>query len=218
MSLAIFDLDNTLLAGDSDYLWGRFLLEKGLVDQAYDEKNKNYYRQYEAGDLNIYEFLEFQLGFLAQHTTQQLITWRSQYLEEKIQPIILQKALELINRHKEKQDTLLIITATNNFITRPIADMLNVENLLATEAEIKNERYTGNVKGVPCFQQGKITRLNSWLENHQLTLEGSFFYSDSHNDIPLLETVDFPCAVNPDSTLKQVAESNHWPILDLRDA
>lgn len=216
MALAIFDLDNTLLAGDSDYLWGRYLLEQGLVDSLYDEKNKAFYAQYVAGNLDIFQFLEFQLAFLAQHPVEKLTAWRADYLKEKIQSIVLPKAQKLIQEHQNKGDTLVIITATNSFITRPIADMFGIDNLLATEAEINNGVYTGKVKGVPCFQKGKITRLQDWLANQQLSLSGSYFYSDSHNDIPLLEEVDHPVAVNPDDKLEQYAQKMHWKILDLR--
>lgn len=220
MGLAIFDLDNTLLAGDSDYLWGQFLVEQGIVDSGhYERTNQAFYRQYQEGTLNIYEFLAFQLAPLKQHSSQQLENWRSRYLEEKIRPIILPQAQELLAWHRSQGHLLLIITATNRFLTGPIAEMLGVEELIATEPEFLEGRYTGRVKGVPSYREGKVARLEAWLKEKEqtLTLEPSWFYSDSHNDIPLLEQVTHPVAVDPDERLSLHARAHSWTIISLRE-
>lgn len=217
MALAIFDLDNTLLAGDSDYLWGQFLAEHGIVDaDHYERENLRYYREYQAGTLDIMSFLAFQLQPLAAHDMATLHSWREQYLKEKIDPIILPKARALIEHHRRQQHTLLIITATNSFITAPIAQRLGVETLLATEPELTQGRYTGRVTGIPCFREGKVTRLEAWLREHKFDMYGSWFYSDSHNDIPLLEQVAYPTAVDPDAQLATHAAAKGWPVISLR--
>ncbi|MDP1708078.1 MAG: HAD family hydrolase [Gammaproteobacteria bacterium] len=217
MGLAIFDLDNTLLAGDSDYLWGEFLVEHGIVDaEHYQRENLRYYREYQAGTLDILDFLAFQLHPLATHDMATLQRWREQFMHEKIEPVILPGACALIEHHRRQKHTLLIITATNSFITGPIAARLGVDTLLATEPELKQGRYTGAVAGVPCFREGKVTRLEAWLREHSLTLEESWFYSDSHNDIPLLERVTYPTAVDPDAQLAAHARANGWPAISLR--
>ncbi len=217
MSLAIFDLDNTLLGGDSDYLWGRFLVEQGIVDAVYYEReNQRYYEEYKAGQLDIYEFLRFSLAPLAAHAPETLNAWRSRFMKEKIQPIMLPKARELLEKHRKNGDYLLIITATNRFVTAPIAETLGVDDMLATEPEFKNGRYTGEVSGVPCFQQGKVIRLEKWLAETGRNLEDSWFYSDSHNDLPLLELVTRPVAVDADETLSDHASLKGWPQISLR--
>ena len=217
MGLALFDLDNTLIAGDSDYLWGCFLVEQGIVDgKLYESENQRFYDLYKIGELDIHEFLDFQLKPLAQHSMEILEQWRSQYIEEKITPILLSRAEALIERHRQQQDTLVVITATNRFITGPIAELYNIQHLLATEPEIINGRYSGGVSGVPCFQGGKVEQLESWLETNRLTLDDSWFYSDSHNDIPLLNMVTHPIAVDPDDALKAEAEKRDWSIISLR--
>ncbi|MFA7096099.1 MAG: HAD family hydrolase [Gammaproteobacteria bacterium] len=218
MSLALFDLDNTLLGGDSDYLWGRFLVEQGIVDGvSYERENLRFYKEYLAGTLDIYEFLRFQLRPLAEHDVDTLHRWREQYLAQMIEPIILPAARALLQEHRAKGHTLVIITATNRFITGPIAEALGVEHLLATEPEMENGRYTGGVSGTPCFREGKVVRLRQWLGQHGKTLEGSWFYSDSHNDLPLLEMVSNPVAVDPDKTLALHAKKAGWPIISLRE-
>ena len=217
MELALFDLDNTLLGGDSDYLWGRFLIEEGLVDErSYERENERFYMEYREGRLDIDEFLRFQLRPLAEYRTAELQEMRARYLEEKIRPIVLPAARALIEEHRSAGRYLLIITATNSFLTRPIADMLGVETLLATEPEIADGRYTGGVAGTPCFREGKVARLHEWLARRGMNLEHSWFYSDSHNDLPLLELVAHPVAVDPDETLAQHAETKGWPIISLR--
>jgi HAD superfamily hydrolase (TIGR01490 family) len=217
MSLAIFDLDNTLLGGDSDYLWGQFLVDKHVVNgPEYEAQNQRFYEQYLAGTMNIYEFLRFQLRPLAEHEPRELCAWREEFMRERIEPIILPAGRELLDRHRKRGDTLLIITATNRFITGPIAKALGIENLLATEPQMNDGRFTGEVVDVPCYQQGKVTRLHAWLDEHDSSLEDSWFYSDSHNDIPLLEEVANPVAVDPDNHLKAHAERCGWPIISLR--
>lgn len=217
MSLAIFDLDNTLLGGDSDYLWGRFLIEQGLVDgEVYERENQRFYDQYRAGTLDIYEFLAFMLRPLAETPLAELLGWRAQFMAEKIQPILLPKATALLDRHRAAGDTLLIITATNRFITEPIAEQLGVPHLLATEPEFADGRYTGRSFGIPCFQQGKVERLQEWLAETGHDLAESWFYSDSHNDLPLLDQVTYPVAVDPDATLAEHAQERGWPIISLR--
>jgi len=217
MALALFDLDNTLLDGDSDYLWGCFLVEHGIVDgEFYASENRHFYNQYLQGSLDIYEFLRFQLEPLAAHSCAQLEQWREKYLVEKIDPILLSKARDLLDQHRARGDELLIITATNRFITEPIARRYGVSHLLATEPEIINGEYTGGVTGTPCFQAGKVERLHAWLQQNHQDLHGSWFYSDSHNDLPLLEQVDHPVAVDPDDKLKSHARRLGWPIISLR--
>ena len=217
MTLALFDLDNTLLDGDSDYLWGCFLVEHGLVDREfYESENQRFYDQYVEGSLDIQEFLRFQLRPLATYRRTQLEDWREQYLASKIEPIVLPKARALLERHRARGDELIIITATNRFITEPIARRLGVVHLIATEAEMVAGEYTGNVAGTPCFQAGKVTRLLAWLQQHRQSLEHSWFYSDSHNDLPLLERVDHPVAVDPDDRLRAHAAQQDWPVISLR--
>lgn len=217
MALAIFDLDNTLIGGDSDHLWGEFLVRHGHVDaDFYRSENDRFYQQYQQGTLDIYEWLEFQFKPLAAHSMQTLLNWHQQFMREEIEPIWLPKAVDLVEHHREKGDTLLIITATNRFITEPIAEQLNIPHLIATEPEQINGRYSGRVTGLPSYQQGKITRLDEWLQQQQISMEGSSFYSDSHNDLPLLEHVDHPVAVDPDDTLRSTAIKQGWPILSLR--
>ncbi len=217
MSLAIFDLDNTLIGGDSDHAWGEFLCEQGIVDaEEYRRANDYFYEQYKNGGLDIYEFLRFALKPLATLAPEQLNTLHQQFMQEKIEPILLPKAEELLAKHKEQGDFLLIITATNHFVTSPIAERLGVDAIIATDPEQVDGRYTGEVSGTPCFQDGKVTRLNKWLEAQDFSLEGSYFYSDSHNDLPLLELVTHPVAVNPDEILEEHASNKLWPVLNLR--
>ncbi len=217
MSLAIFDLDNTLIAGDSDYLWGRFLVQLGVVDaDLYESENQRFYDNYKAGNLDIFEFLRFSLKPLSEHDMTTLQDWHSQFMHEVIQPLLLPKAQELVNKHRNDGDTLLIITATNRFVTEPIAAAYSIENLLATEPEIVDNRYTGKVTGTPCFQDGKVERLNEWLKTTQHSLDGSYFYSDSQNDLPLLNLVTYPIAVDADDTLRAHAQQKGWQQMSLR--
>lgn len=217
MRLAIFDLDNTLIGGDSDYLWGRFLVEQGIVDaEHYERENQRFYDEYKSGRLDIHEFLRFSLRPLAEHDLVTLHSWHRQFMQEKIEPIMLPKAQELLQQHREQGDFLLIITATNRFVTAPIAERLGVDEMLATEPQLADGRYTGEVEGTPCFQQGKVERLEQWLASSGHNLAGSWFYSDSHNDLPLLERVTHPVAVDADETLSEHARLKGWPQLSLR--
>ncbi|WP_372613211.1 HAD family hydrolase [Halomonas sp.] len=218
MSLAIFDLDNTLLSIDSDHAWGEFLLEQGAVDPvAYREANDRFLADYQAGTLDIHAFLEVALSPLAEHSPQQLAAWQQQFMASKVEPSILPRGEELLARHRSRGDTLLIITATNRFITGPIAERLGVEALIATEPERIDGLYTGKATSIPCYREGKVQRLDAWMAEQELTLEDAWFYSDSHNDLPLLEKVDYPVAVDPDDTLREVAETRGWKIISLRD-
>ncbi|SEL08350.1 HAD family hydrolase [Halomonas daqiaonensis] len=218
MSLAIFDLDNTLLSTDSDHAWGEFLLEQGAVDPvAYREANDRFLADYEAGILDIQAFLEVALRPLTEHSPEQLAAWHQQFMASKIEPHILSKGEELVARHRTRGDTLLIVTATNRFITGPIAERLGIDELIAVEPEVVDGRYTGRASGVPSFREGKVERLEAWLADKDLTLDGSWFYSDSHNDLALLEQVDHPVAVDPDPSLREVAEARGWKIISLRD-
>ena len=218
MALALFDLDNTLLAGDSDYLWGVFLGEEGVVDPAYyARENERFYQEYREGRLDIFEFLEFSLAPLAQHSMQELQTLHQRFMQTKIEPLIQDAALELVDKHRQRGDQLLVITATNAFVTRPIVERFGIQQLIATEPEQIAGRYTGRVAGIPAFREGKVKRLENWLQQHRMNLQDSWFYSDSHNDLPLLERVDHPVAVDPDTTLEQLAIQRNWPILRLHN-
>lgn len=218
MSLAIFDLDNTLIADDSDYLWGQFLVDQGIVDkEQYEHANAKFYEDYRQGKLDIVEFLNFSLQPLADNEPEQLYQWRAQFIEQIITPILLKPAQQLVDKHKARGDTLLVITATNRFVTEPIVKLYGIDNLLATTPEFIDGRYTGGFTGVPCFREGKVTLLEAWLENSPHTLEGSWFYSDSHNDLPLLSLVDNPVAVDPDEKLTAAAKQADWSIISLRN-
>lgn len=217
MSLAIFDLDNTLLAGDSDYLWGVFLARQGAVDRDhYERENERFYREYREGRLDIHEFLAFSLAPLATHDQQRLQAWREDFIRQEIEPIITPRARELVERHRRAGDTLMIITATNAFVTAPIAERFGIPHLIATEPERENGAYTGRVAGTPSFREGKVERLDQWLSEHGEDLQNSWFYSDSHNDLPLLERVTHPVAVDPDAELAETAQTRGWPVMSLR--
>jgi HAD superfamily hydrolase (TIGR01490 family) len=217
VSLAIFDLDNTLIADDSDFLWGQFLVDRGIVDKGhYAAANAKFYDDYKQGCLDIVEFLDFSLAPLAAHDPEQLYQWRDEFVETLIKPITLDAAHALVERHRAAGDTLLVITATNRFVTEPIVKLYGIDNLLATTPEFKHGRYTGNFIDTPCFQAGKVKQLQDWLSKSALNLDGSCFYSDSHNDLPLLKLVENPVAVDPDDKLRAAAEQAGWPIISLR--
>ncbi|MEY4589905.1 MAG: hypothetical protein RL497_1981 [Pseudomonadota bacterium] len=217
VTLALFDLDNTLLGGDSDHAWGTFLVAKGLVDgREYSEANDRFYAEYQAGSLDIRAYLSFALAPLTRFEPQQLAALHREFMAHSIEPLILPKALNLLAEHRAQGHRLVIITATNRFITGPIAARLGVADLLATEAEIIEGRYTGQISGVPCFQNGKVERLQHWLQAQGEDLSGSYFYSDSANDLPLLEAVTYPVAVDPDPRLLQWAEARGHRVLSLR--
>lgn len=221
MRLALFDLDNTLLAGDSDFEWAQFLIEQGVLDrEVYEARNLEFYQQYKAGTLDIHEFLDFQLKPLSRHPRSQLDAWHLEFMRRKIRPIILPRARDLVRRHREAGDLCAIVTATNSFVTAPIAREFGIEHLLATEPERAGGEFTGGVEGVPCFREGKVKRLERWLAGRGLGLQSfsaSLFYSDSLNDLPLLGRVSNPVAVDPDDTLRAHAGRHGWPVISLRD-
>lgn len=220
LRLALFDLDNTLLTGDSDFEWAQFLIGKGVLDrEVYEAKNLEFYEQYKAGTLDIHAFLDFQLKPLSRHPRRQLDAWHREFMATRILPMITDQARALVQRHRDAGDTCVIITATNRFVTRPIAEAFGVEHLIATEPEEINGEFTGRVVGTPSFREGKVARLEAWLAERGSRLdqaEYSYFYSDSHNDLFLLERVSHPVAVDPDDELARTARARGWPIISLR--
>jgi HAD superfamily hydrolase (TIGR01490 family) len=217
MKLALFDLDNTLLAGDSDFEWAQFLIEQGVLDrELYEARNRDFYEQYKAGTLDIREFLDFQLKPLGRHRRHVLDAWHDEFMARKIRPIIRDSARALIDKHRDA--VRAIVTATNSFVTAPIAREFGIDHLIATEPEAHDGEFTGKVIGTPCFREGKVERLNTWLDSQGRTLPDfteSWFYSDSLNDLPLLERVTHPVAVDPDDTLRAHAERAGWPVISL---
>ena len=220
MNLALFDLDNTLLAGDSDYNWSLFLIREGLLDaKTHHDRNEQFYADYKNGSLDIIAFLKFQLIPLSQHKKSFLDQLHLKYMAEVIRPMMTEKAQALVDKHKAAGDICVVITATNSFVTKPIATAYGIEHLIGSDPEILNGEYTGGVTGVPSFQAGKVTRINQWLAERGQPLasfEKSYFYSDSHNDLPLMKLVTNPVAVDADDTLKKYAEENAWPHISLR--
>lgn len=219
MELALFDLDNTLLHGDSDYEWAQFLIELGVLERdRYEARNQGFFDQYKAGTLDIFEFLEFQLAPLAQHSRTQLAAWHRDFMQRKIRPMITQRSRALVAAHRVRDRLSAIVTATNAFVTRPIADELGIEHLLATDLEEQEGAFTGRPRGVPTFKEGKVERLHQWLAERGQRLgefRASWFYSDSINDVPLLEQVTHPVAVDPDPRLAALARERGWPIVSL---
>jgi HAD superfamily hydrolase (TIGR01490 family) len=220
MRLALFDLDNTLLSGDSDFEWAQFLMEQGVLDrEVYEAQNHDFYQQYCAGTLDIHEFLDFQLKPLSRHPRAVLDAWHLEFMAKRIGPLIGDPARRLLQSHVA--DLRVIITATNSFVTGPIARALGVEHLIATDPEMSNGEFTGRVAGTPCFREGKVERLRAWLDERGTALESfaeSWFYSDSLNDLPLLCAVSHPVAVDPDDTLDRHARERGWPIISLNSA
>ncbi|MBN1378248.1 MAG: HAD family hydrolase [Gammaproteobacteria bacterium] len=215
--IAIFDLDNTLIGGDSDYSWGQFLVREGAVDARwYAKNNEKFYQDYREGNLDIDEFLRFALRPLSEHSTETLLSLRDQFIAQCIEPLILPRAENLVAQHRASGHHLLIITATNRFIAEPTAQRLGITNLLATEPEVLNGRFTGRVEGLPCFQAGKIQHFRNWLSEQKLESAETWFYTDSHNDLPMLNEVDHPIAVDPDEQLASVAKLRSWPQISLR--
>ena len=218
MALAIFDLDNTLIAGDSDYAWGEFLVKQGKVDaQHYAQKNRQFYEEYQAGTLDIFDYLRFALKPLAEIAPDELQVLQKQFVVEVLKTMWLPAAEALIARHRAEGDQLMVISATNRFVVEPICQHLGINCVIATEPEQVAGRYTGNVAGVPSYQEGKVIRLQAWLKNNNANLQGSTFYSDSINDLPLLALVDTAVAVNPDEKLLAEAERRGWQVLNLRE-
>jgi len=218
MRLSLFDLDNTLLAGDSDFEWAQFLIDKGVLDrEVYEARNQQFYEHYKAGTLDIHEFLDFQLKPLSRHPRRVLEDWHREYMRTRIMPIITQKARDLVESHRD--DARAIVTATNSFVTGPIAREFGIEHLVATQPEECRGEFTGRVVGEPCFREGKVARVHAWLAEHGLnwgSFRESWFYSDSLNDLPLLAQVSNPVAVDPDETLKETALEKGWMIISLR--
>ena len=218
MALAIFDLDNTLIAGDSDHSWGEFLVAEQRVDgHQFQQANDQFYADYIAGNLDMTAYLEFSLRPLAEIPMVELQQLQAKFMQQVIKPMYLPRASTLLQKHRDAGDRLLVISATNRFIVEPICYSLGIAELLATDPEMKDGRYTGKVSGTPTYQAGKVTRLKTWLEEQAETLEGSWFYSDSINDLPLLLEVDNPVAVDPCDSLRKEAEDKSWPIISLRD-
>jgi HAD superfamily hydrolase (TIGR01490 family) len=217
--LALFDLDNTLLAGDSDYEWGQFLIDRGILErERYEAQNSAYYEQYVAGTLDIHEYLGFALRPLAEHSAEDLARWHAQFMQERILPMIRPAARALVRHHLERGDLCAIITATNSFVTAPIAREFGVPHLIATEPESRDGRFTGRVSGTPCFREGKVRRLEEWLAGLGRRMSDfgeTSCYSDSHNDLPLLERVARPVAVDPDEQLARQAALRGWEVLSL---
>ncbi len=220
MRLALFDLDNTLLSGDSDYEWGQFLIDEGVLEREdYERRNAEYYEQYKAGNLDIHDFLAFALRPLAEHPPESLARWHAAFMQKRILPMIGKPAQVLVRGHLEAGDLCAVVTATNSFVTRPIVREFGIAHLVATEPESVNGRYTGKVSGTPCFREGKIERVDGWLAQlgHRLADFGvSAFYSDSLNDLPLMQRVTHPVAVDPDDRLRAEAANRGWPIISLR--
>lgn len=218
MALAIFDLDNTLIAGDSDHSWGEFLVDQNIVDrQFYKKMNDKFYADYESGCLDIYAYLEFSVQPLTKFSIKDLQSLHQQFMSEVIDPMKLDKAKDLINHHRQAGDRLLVITSTNRFIVEPICQSLGINEIIATDLEIIDNKYSGKVIGTPTFQEGKVDRFNQWLMEQKESSDGSYFYSDSINDMPMLLEVAYPIAVDPDSELRKEAESRNWEIISLRN-
>ena len=221
--LALFDLDHTLLPCDSDYEWGQVLARIGVVDsQYYAEQNERFYQDYKDGKLDIQAFLRFALKPLSEHSRAQLTEWHDAFMKEVITGQLRQSALDLVKRHQDAGDLCCVVTATNSFVTRPIVESFGIKHLVATEPATLNDNplanFTGEVKGIPSFREGKIQRVDDWLASQNLALEKlthSYFYSDSMNDLPLLERVSHPVATNPDTRLREEAQKRNWPILEL---
>jgi HAD superfamily hydrolase (TIGR01490 family) len=220
VTLCLFDLDNTLLAGDSDYEWGQFLVDRGvLAREEYEAQNAAFFEQYKDGTLDIHEYLGFALRPLAAHTAADLARWHAEFMRERILPMITPRARALVRRHMDAGELCAVVTATNSFVTAPIAKELGIPHLIATEPESLGGRFTGRVAGTPCFREGKIRRVDEWLAGLGRRLEdyaASSFYSDSHNDLPLLERVRRPVAVDPDAQLAAEAARRGWPVISLR--
>lgn len=219
MQLALFDLDHTLLTGDSDYEWTQYLVSKGIVDRTtHEARNAEFYEQYKAGTMDIHEFLDFQLRPLADHTRADLEAWHADFMETQIRPRLSQKARELVRKHLDAGDICAMVTATNSFVTGPIARELGIPHLIATIPAQENGQFTGKARGLPSFREGKIARVDAWLESMGLwwnNFQRSWFYSDSHNDLPLLLRVTDPVVVDPDATLRAYAENAGWPTLSI---
>lgn len=218
MALAIFDLDDTLISADSDHAWGEFVADKGLVDaDKHRAQNHAFFEDYKAGRLDIDAYMRFSCAVLAQHDMPALEVLRNEFMESRIKPLILPKAIDLVQRHRDAGDDLLVVTATIEFITAPIVQLFGIEDLIAPIPEIRNGRYTGEIVGVPSFREGKVIRINEWIRDREQSLADSYCYSDSKNDVPMLELASHPTAVDPDPGLRDIAMDRAWKIISLRD-
>jgi HAD superfamily hydrolase (TIGR01490 family) len=217
MALAIFDLDNTLINGDSDHRWGEFLCAEGLVDpRSFRQENDRFYQDYQAGKLDIQAYLQFALRPLAGRTVGEVAELQQRFMKDYVEHMLLPAAFSLLDKHREQGDKLVIITASNTVITKPIAKRLGVSTLMGCDVEIKEGKFTGASVGIPSFREGKVARLTEWMSTNNYSLDGAWFYSDSHNDVPLLERVDNPVATDPDPQLAELARQRSWPIISLR--
>lgn len=220
MNLVLFDLDNTLLAGDSDFAWAQFLIGKGVLDREVQEaRNVEFFEQYKAGTLDIFEFLDFQLAPLSRHPRAQLDAWHAEFMDVSVRPMITARARELVDSHLDSGALVAVVTATNAFVTGPIVREFGIPHLVATIPAQNDGAFTGKPRGVPAFKAGKIERVDAWLESlglHLGSFERAWFYSDSHNDLPLLKRVSNPVAVDPDDSLRAHAEAHGWPVISLR--
>jgi HAD superfamily hydrolase (TIGR01490 family) len=214
--LLIFDLDNTLLAGDSDRNWGMFLAEQKVVESSYLDESEKFYNNYYDGSLDIDGFLSFCLKPLIENDMNYLLKLRQQFIEDKIKPIVTQPGKEIINHAIKNDKTVVIATATNDFVTRPIADLFNVRTLIATEFEIINQQFTGKVIDVPCFREGKLNKVQKWVDDNNFDLSKASFYSDSFNDLPLLEKVKTPVIVDGDDKLVEIGKNRDWDCVSFR--
>ncbi len=221
MELVLFDLDNTLLAGDSDFEWAQYLISRGVLDkEVYEARNQEFFEQYKAGTLDIFEFLDFQLKPLARHSREQLDAWHQEFMDTRILPMMTPQSVALVKKHLDSGAIVAIVTATNSFVTGPIARAFGIPHLIATIPAQENGVFTGKPRGMPAFKAGKIERVENWLESLGLcwgSFTRSWFYSDSHNDLPLLGKVSEPVAVDPDDTLRAHATAQGWPVISLRD-
>lgn len=216
MSVVIFDLDDTLIGGDSDYAWGEFMAEKGLVDDEYRRGNDRFMEEYLQGRMDIQAYLEFLAEPMSRYPIAELIPLRDEFLRTMIEPMYLPKAKRLLDEHRVRGDQILVITSTISFITKPICEMYGIDNLLATELEHNNGHFTGHVLGKPCYGAWKVHRLEDWLADNKQTLRGSYFYSDALSDLPLLEVVENPVIVDPEEPLAKIAAERGWPVISLR--
>lgn len=214
-NLIIFDLDNTIINGDSDRNWGQFLEEEDIVEKEYLKKSELYYDSYHNGDLDIISFLNFCVQPLKNNPIKKLIELRNKFIEKKIKPIVLDKAKNLI-MEELKNNKVIIATATNSFVTEPIARLFHIEDLVATEFEVKNDVFTGKVIDVPCFHDGKLLKVKNWAQLNGYDLRQATFYSDSINDLPLLNEVGRAIIVDGDDALLSIAEKNNWECISFR--
>ncbi len=215
--LVIFDLDNTIIAGDSDKNWGMFLAEENIVDKHYLLQSEEFYKKYSTGDLDIYSFIKFCSQPLIKNSMGKLLDLRKKFIETKIKPIILDKPKQIITNHIKNDEKVIIATATNNFVTRPIADLFQIDDLISTELEIKNNKFTGNVIDIPCFKEGKLEKVKKWANKNDFKLSDATFYSDSFNDLPLFNEVKNAVVVDGDSKILSIANKNAWQCMSFRE-